>query len=257
MRETLGEEDGEGYGAESFSTLPQAGFNTFRCLVVEDCADETGRPIFVLVTDRYGWFYGFIYSMTLVFMKFGLYNVIIAIFVEQTVEAAKHNEIYQKRARLTDEIMFHEKSLEMAELAYSLKKDVNLEEVAYNLTIEEINNLELTKEEFEALCRHKDFKDLLSSLDVSEEDHLDLFDTLDVDGGGTLDLGEIVSGIGKLRGDARKSDIVTVILLARHFSRNLTDFKEEAQVVWGDQARQLASINKFLASRFQISQAFV
>ena len=49
MRETLGEELGAGNGAESFDSIPKSFLNTFRCLVAGDCADETGRPIFVLV----------------------------------------------------------------------------------------------------------------------------------------------------------------------------------------------------------------
>jgi len=248
LRETLGEESGTGNGSQSFGSLSAAYFTIFRCVVAGDCSDETGRPIFVLVVSAYGWFYGIVYAFTLVFMQFGLFNVIIAVFVEETVEAAKYNELYQKRLRLNDGIMFQEKSLEMAELAYSLKKNVPVELVASSFQIEEIQSLELSNEEFNDLCKHKEFKELLSALDVAEEDHLDLFDTLDVDGGGSLDLGEIVSGIYKLRGDARKSDIVAVILIARHLNRSLASFMDETGSVLAGQRQQLLSLQKSIQS---------
>lgn len=50
---------------------------------------------------------------------------------------------------------------------------------------------------------------------------VDLFDTLDVDGGGTIDLDEMIIGISKLRGDARRSDIVGVGLKVRSIQADL------------------------------------
>ena len=69
---------------------------------------------------------------------------------------------------------------------------------------------------------------------------------MDVDGGGSLDLNEIVSGISKLRGDARKADIVAVILLTRHLSTCLSEFQEQTGEVLAAQKEQLASIEKTL-----------
>lgn len=252
LRETLGEESGVGFGAESFNTLGISIFSMFRCLVAGDCADETGRPIFVLVTSQYGWGYGVIYSIALVLMQFGLFNVIIAMFVEQTVEAAKSNDLLQRRKRLADYQMFQEKSMEMAELAYSLKKKIPLESVASQLNLEEIGELQLAREEFHTLCAHPEFKSLLSTLDVAEEDHLDLFDTLDVDGGGSLDLGEIVSGISKLRGDARKSDIVAVILIAKHLNKTLADFRDATKLEMDSQKGQLMVLERMMKPIYQM-----
>merc|ERR1712228_515227 len=54
-------------------------------------------------------------------------------------------------------------------------------------------------------------------------DQLDLFETLDVDGGGTIDLEELIIGISKLRGEARRSDVVGVKLIARSIQSVLTN----------------------------------
>merc|ERR1712113_338998 len=65
---------------------------------------------------------------------------------------------------------------------------------------------------------------ILRDLDVADEDQLDLFDTLDVDGGGTIDLEELITGIAKLRGDARRSDIIGVGLIVRAVQLTMNDF---------------------------------
>merc|ERR1719272_319620 len=77
------------------------------------------------------------------------------------------------------------------------------------------SRMEMTPEFFEELREYREFQDILCTLDIADEDQLDLFDTLDVDGGGTLDFEELIMGIAKLRGDARRSDIVSVGLLLR------------------------------------------
>ena len=64
-------------------------------------------------------------------------------------------------------------------------------------------------------------------LDIPEHEQVDLFDTLDADGGGTIELDEFVVGISKLRGDARRSDIVQVGLIARNIQLCLTRMEEK------------------------------
>jgi hypothetical protein len=218
MRETLGaNEKGEGHGAECFSTLARAFFTMFVCVVAGDCSDEHGRPIFVLASAKYGWAYGMIYLLTLLFMIFGLFNVIIAIYVENTVAAAKCNEMKIKEIRLHDERMFKEKALEMALIIHSFKEGVAVGEMeSESLDLDNLYSIEITHDEFLEICNDRAFCDVLSELDISHADQKDLFDTLDVDRGGTLDLTELIGGIAKLRGDAKKSDVVGVILSVRH-----------------------------------------
>jgi hypothetical protein len=213
LRETLGKEGETGHGAESFASLATAFFSVFRCVVAGDCTDETGRPIFVLVSMRYGWAYGVIYAVTVVLMTFGLFNVIVAIYVENTVAAAKHNAAKAKEKRLRDRVAFQQKSLELALLAYSLKTGYATDG---RIDLEAIYGMQITQEEFAEICQHEDFSQLLSELDIAQSDQKDLFDTLDADRGGTLDVNELISGIEKLRGDAQKADVVAVLVGVRH-----------------------------------------
>jgi len=50
---------------------------------------------------------------------------------------------------------------------------------------------------------------------------LNLFDTLDVDGDGSIDIEELCEGISKLRGDARKSDVVALNLMVQKLHQEM------------------------------------
>jgi len=156
------------------------------------------------------------------------------------VEAAKFNSLYQKRQRLLDEQFFAEKITALVEFVWGIHKQegqrVSLapdraEEIA------QLNELSITPAMFDRLRSFREFQTLLNDLDISDEDQLDLFDTLDVDGGGTIDLEELIVGIGKLRGDARRSDIIGVSLITRNIQSTLTHVHDATTILLRDQAR--------------------
>merc|ERR1719506_379272 len=131
--------------------------------------------------------------------------------------------------------MFKEKSFELAALAYTIMiHDTDDQGMGHRPSgsdveidhLESMHNMEITREIFAKLCQHPEFTELLCDLDIAEGEHADLFDTLDADGSGTLDVDEFVTGIGKLRGEARKSDMVSVLLKTRHITQILTEVTE-------------------------------
>jgi len=255
LRETLGEEaavgSSESSGAQMFSTLGKAFFNVFRCVVAGDCTGDGGRPIFVLVSEKYGWRYGVIYGMTVFLMTFGLFNVIVAIYVENTVSAAKFDDARKKQMRLQNQEMFEEKSLELAMLAWSFKTKSDLSKLdPGRIDLEELYDMEITEEEFQSMCQYHGFSELLLELDIAREDQQNLFDTLDVDQSGTLDVNELVKGIAKLRGDARKAEVVAVLLGVRHVSTTLatiTEAMEDQGKVLEDQGKVLEWLQAWAA----------
>merc|ERR1711972_1022584 len=99
------------------------------------------------------------------------------------------------------------------------------------------------------LRTYSEFQDVLRDLDVSDEDQLDLFDTLDVDGGGTIDLHELILGIRKLRGDARRSDIVGVGLIVRSIQSALTKFEESTMEALQNHSRALRNLQAHTGMR--------
>jgi len=226
LRETLGNEarKGDDMGASSFNSVPKAFFTLYHCVVVGDCADKSGRPIFVLVAEEYGWVYGMIYALTFLFMTVGLYNVIVAVYVENTLAAAKCNELKIKEARDRDYGVFREKSLEMAMLIYSNINSVSIVKLLQDeVPWPQICNMEVSHKQFSEICQDQNFCDLLAELDIAPENQGDLFDTLDSDRGGTLDITEIIDGISKLRGNPKKSDVISVLLSVRHVTELLNE----------------------------------
>merc|ERR1712241_1160711 len=79
------------------------------------------------------------------------------------------------------------------------------------------------KDVFEETMMDPEAPKLLEDLDVAEEDRIGLFDVLDADGGGTLQLLEIIRGVLKLRGEPRRSDVVQVGLMLRSLQETLDE----------------------------------
>merc|ERR1712196_262438 len=88
---------------------------------------------------------------------------------------------------------------------------------------------EISREWWKCLQRDERFSELLWELDIADEDQVDLFDTFDVDGGGTLDFTELLIGIKRLRGNPRRSDVIAVSLQASSMHHDLRDFAAETK----------------------------
>lgn len=225
FRETLGRHSSSARGAEYFGTLSISFFTTFRCFVVGDCSTDDGRPIMVEVADAYGSGFAIFYSAISVLMTFGLYNVIIAIYVENTVAAAKFNELRLKQNRLMDEQMFAQKALELCIFVWQSHPDNLANSPFTSLEMHEISDITIKPDFFEDLRKNQLFRDILRELDIADEDQFELFDTVDVDGSGSIGLEDLVQGIAKLRGGARRSDIVGVSLMMRALQAEVSAFQ--------------------------------
>lgn len=205
--------------AEHFSSMGRSMFTGFRCLVQSDCTAMNGTPIFPHLMKEYGWFYGLVYALTSVCMSFGLFNVIISIYVENTVAAAKSNEIVQRQRRLSDSERFTEKILNFTHFLWAQFRKPGVRRTGFKF--EEAMNLEVSEDMFMQIVDLPEMSTLLSELDVPKEDHMDLFDICDADASGMVSMDELVAGIKRLRGDPRRSDIVYVMLRVRDLQMEL------------------------------------
>eukprot|EP00927_Polykrikos_kofoidii_P049661 TRINITY_DN4369_c0_g1_i2.p1 TRINITY_DN4369_c0_g1~~TRINITY_DN4369_c0_g1_i2.p1 ORF type:complete len:645 (+),score=93.48 TRINITY_DN4369_c0_g1_i2:71-2005(+) len=224
LRETAGRlPRGRDDATENFIDLPTSVYTMFRCVVAGDCSDKGGRPIFLMLALAHGWQYAAIYVITVLLMTFGLFNVIVAIYVENTVAAAKFNDITLKYHRLQNDEFFASKAKELLELVNSMHDEQTGTSCSSGAA--DFFSREISRAFFQKLCENSRFREILCELDVAEEDQMGLFDTLDVDKGGSLDIEELITGVSKLRGDPRRADIISVGLTVGLLQSNLQDFE--------------------------------
>lgn len=247
LRETIGRNPDPLTGSFFFANVPMAFFMIFRTVVGSDDSDDTGRSVFLRIAMHHGFIYGLLYCITMMLMIFGLFNVIVAIFVDTVLSAAKYNDQVKMQHRLRDQRFFANKMAELTELIWETCPEAaqgsEMPDRPFNNKAEQIlaraMSMEISQSEFENLRQIKAFNEILCDLDVSDEDQLYLFDTLDADGSGTIDLGELLDGIAKLRGDARRSDIVALSMkvssiqveLKSHFEATVSSIQRQESLM--------------------------
>merc|ERR1712100_762440 len=69
-----------------FSDAFRAAFTVFRC-VTGDCVSTKGEPLAALMANSYGWIFAVPYIACICVVTLGILNLIMAVFVERTLEA--------------------------------------------------------------------------------------------------------------------------------------------------------------------------
>jgi len=150
--------------------------------------------------------------MMSVFMTFGLFNVIVAMFVENVVESGKSREREARRVRMRDDGFFAKKILELLQVIWECQNtSQSAERQAKDVDIYKFaNEMDLTPDVFDALMLNPRIRRILDELDIADDDQYNLFVVLDVGGSGTIGVRELCDGILKLRGDSCRSDIIAI-----------------------------------------------
>merc|ERR1712039_782728 len=84
--------------------------------------------------------------------------------------------------------------------------------------------LEITPELWKQVVEHPGVKEIFHDLDVADEDLEEMFDVMDADNSGTIDLAELVEGTAKLRGEARRSDIASMFFMIKKVQQDVARF---------------------------------
>jgi len=218
LRETVGNDEDHKHLVKPFNSIPSAFFTTFRC-IMGDCSAKTGQPLPVLFTDTFGWTFAFCY-MFLIITSFGLFNVIIAIYVENIIVAAKKTEITERQKSYGDverlNLLLADVIHEFIVHFYPNADGDNCRQHSMRaFDAEWLASLEITKDIFDAVMSKDSIHGIFDNLDIPYEERLDLFEILDADCSGSLGLSEITSGLKKLRGPPRRSDVIGNGLTAR------------------------------------------
>merc|ERR1712045_510001 len=78
-------------------------FTVFRCFT-DGCSASDGTPLPVHFMDSYGPFFALVWVFCTLFVMFGLFNLIMAIFVENTIENGKHDITLRKHQRQAEQL---------------------------------------------------------------------------------------------------------------------------------------------------------
>ncbi|CAE7846223.1 Voltage-dependent L-type calcium channel subunit alpha-1S [Symbiodinium microadriaticum] len=230
-----------------FDNIPNSMFTAFRCFTGE-CVSNDGRPIHSLLASRFGLLFiaGYVASYMLVTM--GIFNVILAVYVDITMKAAKENdavtaEQYSREsirvARTTRELLkkfaaayhsFHEPHQNHHHGSPNDEHDpeakVNTSSRAMYAEDGMHDKIAITKDLFLLIVQDRAVQKLMDDLDLPH-DRANLFEIIDADGSGTLQITELLQGLLKIRGEISKSDTVASLLATKAVFSMLSELKEE------------------------------
>lgn len=204
-----------------FDTVPRSMLTMFRC-GFGDCSSENG-PILEDVLAYYSWGHILLYGLFTFTVCIGVFNVISAIFVESILSATLRTESAKKKARLSDEAVWC-KSVETIIRNLVDRSSLPWPDDSVDL-VDEIISYELPVELLGEAVKEPAVAECLLALDLDPDDNAYLADIMDPDNGGTINVLDLVEGLRRLRGDPRRSDIVTVDLMIRSMQKELRGLK--------------------------------
>jgi len=218
-------------------------FTVYRCLLA-DCNDEGGRSLVYMYADAFGapFILGYVASTT--FVVFGVFNLIFAIYIESTLAAAKCQRKMDRNesirvARLARELL---KKFAMAQTLlfqhdpdcrelYADSKEfrMKMRGATHGMQIKSAGDLLISRDTFTLALRDPEVQHLLDALDISS-DRMHLFEILDADDSGDVEASELIRGLLRVRGEAKKSDVVANLLAVRaaqHMIRKVEHLQQE------------------------------
>lgn len=250
-RETLGRKNIDNI-SEYFDSVPRAFFTVCRCSF-GDCSTASGLPLFEVVTEAYGSFYATVHAVYVFVLTVGVFNVVSAIFVESTMNAAHEQTTAIKAARLRDEELWSHNIMTLicgiVESAACEVKPLStggINPSTFDLTRFEgdIMSVEVAGNVFTDIIKDPHVMGALDALDISRSDHMYLHDILDPENDGHISVGEIVDGIQRLRGEPRRSDIVAVDLMVRCLQADMKNIISRLQAVDGCLKEQTVELQR-------------
>lgn len=233
-----------------FYNIPHSMFTAFRCFTGE-CVNEAGQPIHYMLAAEFGNSFVLAYVAGYMLVTMGIFNVILAVYVDITMKAAKETdaitaEQYSREsiriARTTRELL---KKFSLAHHLYHLSEGEETEEdKAEESTRTKLANMKtatvfeedgvhdkiaISKELFLLVIQDQSVQALMDELDLPP-DRASLFEIIDADASGTLQITELLHGLLKIRGEINKSDAVASLLATRAVQSQVTVLQERCQI---------------------------
>ncbi|CAE7546767.1 Catsper1 [Symbiodinium natans] len=248
--------------AKFFNTIPSSMFTAFRCATGE-CTDDEGQPLQSILASEFGVSFIFSYVASYMLVSMGIFNVILAVYVDITMKAAKENdavtiEQHSKEsiriARITRELLKKFagafRMYQDMEDASDKWQDISNRKSDVMFTDGDVHEgIAITKELFLIVIQDRRVQDLMDELDLPP-DRANLFEIIDADSSGTLHITELVHGLLKIRGDINKSDVVAGLLATKACYDKVSELKEEHESSLSAVRNELAVLrSELLAAR--------
>eukprot|EP00930_Biecheleria_cincta_P039939 TRINITY_DN27407_c0_g1_i1.p1 TRINITY_DN27407_c0_g1~~TRINITY_DN27407_c0_g1_i1.p1 ORF type:complete len:709 (+),score=124.50 TRINITY_DN27407_c0_g1_i1:35-2161(+) len=234
------------------ATFSQAMFTVFRCFT-DGCSSYNGLPFQAELYRGEGGVFMVLYILVFMFVTFGLFNLIMASFIENVMldgAAQKQVEIGASakttRAFITSTFQGligggtnksndpAYSSLLLAIIGKLSRKALNLPAIqklsrqSQQLSEPAIagSNVGVTRDVFHVWLHDPQVINMLEGAEIDTSAKFELFDVLDVDDGGELSLDELIDGLMRLRGPITKSDVVAVRLKQNYTTRLVRELVE-------------------------------
>jgi len=228
-----------------FQSVPRSMLTTYRC-AFGDCSTKLGTPIIESNEHELATLASLLLCCLLFLASVGLFNIISAVFLERIMAYEATKSLDRQRERLQDKRLWHDNVSRFIDLQLHLNELVTynhrgeIEHESLNLNAEvrkQVGYKNLTKISNESLAKtsfskelldlsvecHQEAKKILANLDIDPQDCLCLSDTLDRNNNGRIDVMELVLGLRRLRGPARRSDIVAVDLAVQSMQAKMDE----------------------------------
>jgi len=155
--------------------------------------------------------YGFLFLFYIVFVIFGVMNVVTGVFVDKALE-----------------ITSQDKEFVILEEIENRREDIRqLKEFFY--TLDHDGNGVIDKQEMIGSLEDHWLQGSLSSMDIDGHAMVTLFEVIDTDNKGTLTIEEFIQGCMQIRGDAKAVDLFALLVESRSMYRTMAQFMEFAE----------------------------
>jgi len=201
-----------------FRSVEMSIMTVYRC-VTGDCTTASGAPLLVLLLDEYGALFATPWILYMIVVTFGLFNLISAIYIENTLSVAKQKNESRDAlwvAKLTKRLLTKFCGAQETVNQGTILSGRNTRTVLMRTSLHNLQNtdLQISKDTFLHVIADSEVQTMMDDLDTPSERER-LFDVFDADNSGTLSIRELVQGLLRVRGDAQRSDVVEASLAVR------------------------------------------
>jgi len=197
-----------------FGTVWKSWFTMFQVVTTE------GWPDIARITMRHNWLMFLLFFTFLSFSTFSVLNVVVGIFVEGTIAAARKHE---------------EESAMSAKIGH--KKEVAVMKAIF-MAADTDGSGYLTREELEETQDNPELLAKLKDLQIDLQGLHGWFDLLDYDGSGKVDADEFVQSMLAARGPPTKKDLLETCLGLRKVTKNVRANISEVSHACGHEMEQ-------------------